>query len=179
MNTTIDRFIKEARGWLKDYSEMTGEDYGDEETMEGAAYLLLSQAIRLLRVEDKGEGKRTREDGVECVIERIARLTGYGTTPDSEPLLVGQIATHGRDAAGRPYTYDYTRDAVAARVDAPMLASESRNTCECTMTEDDSTCASVDDVRLVRLTEDYERELCWWCVACRLQHADMIERLVG
>ena len=36
---------KRAREWLADYEKITGTCYGDDETLEGSAYILLSAVL--------------------------------------------------------------------------------------------------------------------------------------
>ena len=43
------QLLQEVRDWLQDYEELTGEAYGDEDTLEGSAYILLSRMANLLK----------------------------------------------------------------------------------------------------------------------------------
>jgi len=46
---TNKELIKEIRSWLADYEAITGENYGDDETLDGSAYILLSNALYVLK----------------------------------------------------------------------------------------------------------------------------------
>jgi len=48
---TIENEIKK---WLEDYEEITGMAYGDEDTLEGSAYILFNRALKELKTFKKG-----------------------------------------------------------------------------------------------------------------------------
>lgn len=41
--------IKQIEEWLKDYELATGEPYGDADTLDGSAYILLGRVLGMLK----------------------------------------------------------------------------------------------------------------------------------
>lgn len=41
--------IREIKKWLKEYEDLTGELEADNDTLEGGAYILLSNTLRIIK----------------------------------------------------------------------------------------------------------------------------------